>query len=180
MKASTKTLALRAAAKAALSVSLAGCGGATLAHAADEATRDASPGPEDEGKDAMARDADLLLADAHDGAMTASEPCPGVSALADAAVSKGSFTCCVSYLSPAGDAAFGSLATDAAAPASRACCDVVIRYVDQDPSETAYATAEALLPACCDARNPEPEGRACTPWGPPVPPSMPSLPWGVA
>lgn len=88
MKASTKTLALRAAAKAALSVSLAGCGGATLSHAADEATRDASPGPGDEGKDAMAHDADLLLADAHDGSATASEPCPGVSALADAAVPK--------------------------------------------------------------------------------------------
>jgi hypothetical protein len=179
MKASTRALALRAAAKAALSVSLAGCGGA-LAHATDDSGADpvsttVSDGGHGRGADGAARapkeaGSALTVRDAASRGDAVSEPCPGLPEAGDAAVSENTFTCCTSYLSPAADAAFGSLGVDASAPASRACCNAVITYVDQTAG--AYAAASTVLPACCQGEG-APEGRACTPWGPPVPPTMP-------
>jgi hypothetical protein len=185
MKASTRAFALRAAAKAALSVSLAGCGGATLSPATDDSgaapvtTHTPDSGPADAARGTTPAEAGATP-EAGEARVGTSEPCSGIPAEGDAAVSKDTFTCCTSYLSPGADAAFATLGVDAAAPASRTCCSVVISYVDRDTTGNAYAAAEQVIPACCNDLRPTPIGRACTPWGPPVPPVMHDARWEVA
>jgi len=185
MNASTRAHALRAAAKAALSVSLVGCGGATVAdtrdnsgteHAAHDggqtvATRD---GGHTVTAPDSARDADAALrsiAEAGRDGAASETPCTGLPASVDASVSTATFACCLDYLAAGRDASAGLLAFDASSPANEPCCTAIIAYVDDTAG--AYAAAEPFIPACCEQTNPVPIGRACTPWGPPVPPAMP-------
>jgi hypothetical protein len=174
MRASTKSFALRAAAKAALSISAFSCGGATVTSPTEDAGKTSAAMDLDSGTTSttMREDAEAppTMRDAGNTVVATDDPCPGVPG-GDAAVSENGFACCKSYLAPAAGAAFGSLGVDASAPFAAACCSAVIRYVDV--TDGAYTAAEALLPGCCESQNPIPIGRACTPWGPPVPPAMP-------
>jgi hypothetical protein len=173
MRASTKSFALRAAAKAALSMTVVGCGGATVTTPTEDAGKTSASMAKDAGMTPTVledSEAPPTTRDGGDSRVAMGDPCPGVS-VGDASVSEDGFACCKSYLTPAADAAFGSLGVDASAPFAAACCSAVIRYADT--TDGAYASADAILPGCCESLDPEPIGRACTPWGPPVPPAMP-------
>lgn len=156
MKASTRSLALRAAAKAALSLSLAGCGG-TLTH----------------GQDPEMGSSDMDSGPANHAVVAIGMPCTGLDGSADASVSAATLACCNAFLAPSADAAFGALAVDAGEPGVIGCCSAIVAYVDHSRSVDAWASEEAVLPGCCQHVDPRPIGPACTPWGPPVPPAMP-------
>jgi hypothetical protein len=169
MHASTRSAALRAAAKVTLSASILGCGGAT-------ATEDA--GPLTHAGDAASHVVVQQVEAASAG------PCPGVTTNPDASVSQSTFECCMTALSAElydGGSWRGSL--DASTPTAKDCCASVIGFVDHGgwqqltdvDSSTVAASREGIAESCCAAVATEagvPVGPACTPWGPPVPPSM--------
>jgi hypothetical protein len=160
MNTTTRAYALRAAAKAALTFSLTACGGVTE-----------PPDPSDKKAErTIAGDAAAAQADASPrvDARAAVDlgPCPGL--VADAAVSNDSFGCCLTFLEDGADAGV------ATTRGGEACCGAVVSYVDHATVPGAYGAAEPVLSACCSSLHPLPVGEACTPWGPPVPPAMPS------
>jgi hypothetical protein len=58
-----------------------------------------------------------------------------------------------------------------------ACCKVVVPFYDDAMSAgTTLSDAHALTwsqrSSCCGAFDPVPIGPTCTPWGPPLPPTM--------
>jgi len=181
MHSSTRRLALRAAAKAALSVTFLGCGGSVLTSSSpDPGVDGATPQLEASVKpEAGSADAGVILADA-------STPPPPTACGAsdfeqDAEVPRATFECCATEVRSVlgSDAAFVPSLPDASAhdPDTLACCHAIILHLDHDPNDAFEADYEAVsgeLVACCSAFTPEIIGRACTPWGPSVPPEMPA------
>jgi hypothetical protein len=160
MKACTRRLALRAAAKAALSVTVLGCGGTTLTEASGD------PAPE---------------AVTHVDAGTCNVP----SAPSRDIVSQDAFDCCITRVDGMlGDS--GSLpgANEYWSPAIP-CCSAIITRLNDDMNADANAAANdfngQVVIACCETlgehgfstRLDDGGFGACTPWGPPVPPEMP-------
>ena len=209
MQASTRLLALRAAAKVALSASILGCGGATIA---DEHASPKARSPELEAgalPDALADAlADAPASTIHHSAQAeastgrdvlasvdaradvsmqadavANAVCPGATEDPNATVSEGTFACCATYLDGQTSGGFPQL--DASAPPSKACCAAVIAYVDHVDGGNEAVTSMPLFYWCrCNVLAPGPQS-FCTPWGPPVPPAMIALAdapshWGVA
>ena len=193
MNASTRRFALRAAAKVALSASFAACGGmvgepgtenpepATTHGTIDAATtaEDGAGRSPDTGsarKDARAQAGDAVAEAEVTFPEAGTVGCTGANQNVNAASSSAVFSCCASYLpTQLSDAAFGF---NPSSVAVRACCGTVVGHLDQgsDSStfEANYARVSSVLEACCEDLSPVPEGRACTPWGPPVPPEMPA------
>ncbi len=163
MNASIRRRALGAAATVTLSASMLGCGGVVASQTREEPspahtgdpTTPASPGPDP--------------STSHP-ALVCSEPPIGV----DAAIDDTTFTCCRDVvLATLGDSGAWQLPDAAAAdPQVLACCSAIIRHVDENPAD--YTKAQATLGPCCTAAH-YPNGVACTPWGPPVPPEMPRV-----
>ncbi len=148
MNSSTRRFALRAAAKVALSATLAACGGATESESSEGSGQGAT-------LDAVAS-------------------CGATSAGADADVSSATFDCCATYLTAqAGDADVG---LDTAPPETHACCSAIVSYLDHqtDAFGANYVRVENVIGECCETITPRPDDGACTPWGPPSPPAMPS------
>jgi hypothetical protein len=179
----TRRLALRAAAKAALSVTFLGCGGATLAEPIGDAGSDSSATFADASP---AKHGDSSAVVRLDSGTTATEAstalaCEASALQADAAVPNDTFQCCTTLIgSSLGDSSIpvslpGPSASD---PDTLACCRAIISRIDHDPEpefETDYESATREILPCCNALTPHEFGRACTPWGPSVPPEMPLL-----
>jgi hypothetical protein len=171
MHASTRRLALRAAAKVALSASftLAGCGGTIQ-------PQGEPPAPKDTPDATVAALGDATAADVPMAATT----CAAIGIGVDASVSEGVFTCCVARVGALlGDAGFGRLSDAAAAdPETLSCCNAIIARLTDDARNASPTRAAdmALDPgatsACCETAGMF-GGPACEAWGPPVPPPMP-------
>ncbi len=56
-------------------------------------------------------------------------------------------------------------------PSGENCCNAIIAHIDQVTYD--YSAGGTALQLCCSAVH-HPMGPACTPWGPPTPPAMPS------
>lgn len=169
--------ALRHAAKVAFgslfSIGL-GCGGSIL---------DAQPEDAGNERDARSSAGDDASAAIHDAALhdvgvvsDAALACIGATGLDAGDVSDEAFQCCV-------DDVKAALADDASDfpdritsdPAALNCCTAVIARIDTGANQQDYATAGGgVRTQCCSALG-WPSigpGYACTPWGPPMPPSM--------
>jgi hypothetical protein len=165
MQALTRRLALRAAAKAALSVTVLGCGGITLTESSD-AIVDSSDARGEAQSDAAACNL------------------PPLGRGGD--ISQSTFDCCIDKVDGMlGDAASVPGADRYWTPAIP-CCTAIITRLNDHMSADANAAANdfdgQVIVACCETLRdhgslPRLEdgafGEACTPWGPPVPPEMP-------
>jgi len=160
--------ALRAAAKAALSVTfLGGCGGATLTGTLDEKTDSAAPRPEA----SRAPEADTRAA------------CDVPSLPSREVVSEEAFACCMTSVDGMlGDS--GSLpgANEYWSPAIPCCSAIITRLDDHALGPAPNDLDWQAVLACCQTladhgfSNKTVDGGfgACDPWGPPVPPEMPA------
>jgi hypothetical protein len=180
---STRRAALRAAAKVALSASIIGCGSVVvedLDHggaassgggsgpiATATSTSSASGSVSSTGTGDIAPDAGPS-----DGGeeLACDTPPLGV----DAGISDETLTCCIGFLGgyvPDGSDWPEFDAVAAADPSVKGCCNAMIQDVAK-VAQQGSALAWNELNACCGVLG-NPNGPACTPWGPPVPPEMP-------
>ena len=202
MNPKTRRAALEAAARVALGAlsvtSLASCGGKTVGDFSldTESTETGAPTPRAEPVAEAGAPEPLPKAmptpsppRAYDGGVVAPPvvvedagsglACVGPVALShepQPAISDDAFGCCVAYLAAhfPGDAG--------ADPSLSNCCHAVIVGVDQDAAR--YNQAGTRFD-CCSASDPELQSELwghwlCTPWGPPVPPSLDAHLFGVA
>jgi hypothetical protein len=171
MDPNVKKLALRATAKVALSLTVAGCVGQVSLDEAAEPELDA-PDP--------GRITDPVYAGRTAPAL---RPAPDEELACDAATGQGApvdaaqVACCddlVGELAPTGEGnweeEWQAWQAAAADPDVQGCCGVLVAAVEQDSAARATIGWQALS-ACCDALE-FPAGPACTPWGPPVPPAL--------
>lgn len=175
MNLTIRRLALRNAAKVALGTWVVGCGGSIVTGQDDAAATDAG-----KKKDGAALDAALVdsVVPEQDAALA----CTGKTDVDASDVTTETFACCVATVNTAtGDASPWSdpNGPDASAVQDNAaalnCCDVIIARIDNEPDGGSvgddYSAAGSSLSWCCIALS-YPMGSACTPWGPPTPPSM--------
>jgi hypothetical protein len=168
-------MALRNAAKVALGTWVVGCGGSIVVGQEPDAAGDASKPKNDAAVDAAL---DVTVPE-QDAALA----CTGETGVDASGVSDETFKCCVAEVQSAtGDATpwddpngpDASLVQDN--PAALNCCDVIVARIDDEPdggsTSDDYSTASSALSWCCMALK-SPMGPACTPWGPPAPPTMP-------
>jgi hypothetical protein len=173
MDISTRKKALRHAAKVAFGSLMMGCGGTEGVN-----------GPDAQGDTMVAKDApagqDARAQDAQDEGPTdammvgdGSLACTGEAVSVDSGdVTEQTFQCCLGVIEQdLGDSAFpeADASTVTGDPSVDNCCSVVIARVDDNTGD--YSAADAVLPSCCNALG-YPQGPACTPWGPPMPPAM--------
>jgi hypothetical protein len=167
-------MALKNAAKVAFGTFVMGCGG-SIAVGQDDAATDANKPSKDAQTtvDAIVPEQDAALA------------CTGATEVDASDVTSETFACCVAEVKSAtGDA---SPWTDPNGPDASAvqdnaaalnCCDVIVARIDNEPDGGSigndYTAAGDALNWCCIALN-YPMGAACTPWGPPTPPSFGAL-----
>jgi hypothetical protein len=167
-----RRLALRNAAKVAFGTFVVGCGGSIAVGQDDAAAPDANKPKNDASSviDAVVPPQDAALA------------CTGSTDVDASDVTSETFACCVAEVKTAtGDASpWGDPnGPDASAVQGNAaalnCCDVIVARIDNEPDGGSisgdYTAAGDALNWCCIALN-YPSGVACTPWGPPTPPSM--------
>jgi hypothetical protein len=176
MHASTKRLALRAAAKAALSVTFfTGCGGMEMAQSEDDAAVEADPLRADAVAHDDASPSDARRAPTDGASLLCSTPPIG----SHDPVSKETFECCDRVVQAAlGDANILSDA-DTAQSADVDCCNAIVTAANDD--HKLWTENAHVVGACCQALEQDgistltAEGGfgACDPWGPPVPPEMP-------
>lgn len=177
MNVSVRRKALRHAAKVAFGSLVMGCGG-TISAGDDTTTPDARANDAKQGLDvgvvADAAVADAVVADAVVPPSDASLMCTGPTDVDAATVDHQTFECCIALVeNDVGDASpWGSDAglTD---PNAIDCCQAIISYVDHPGDDagswpTNYNEASPTFAWCCAPLG-EPQGPACTPWGPPMP-----------
>lgn len=164
-----RRLALRNAAKVAFGTFVVGCGGSIVVGQDSDAAPDANKPKNDASSviDAVVPEQDAALA------------CTGKTELDASGVTDETFQCCVAeVIAATGDASPWD-GPDASVvennPAALNCCDVIIARIDNEPDGSTvgndYVAAGNALNWCCMALG-DPMGPACTPWGPPTPPSM--------
>ncbi len=168
MDVSIRRKALRHAAKVAFGTLVIGCGGTEDTIAPDAQVDGAK-------KDAQLQQ-DVFQQDAQDEPIVLTDgglACTGPVGLdAGASITEQTFQCCLGVVEQIiSDASFvvvdaGEVTGD---PSIANCCTAVIAHVDAVTTD--YGAASAVLPSCCNALG-YPLGPACTPWGPPTPPSM--------
>jgi len=170
MNLAIRRMALRNAAKVALGTLVVGCGG-SIAIGQDDAATDAKT-----KKDGAVVDASVVPVE--DAALA----CTGATDIDASDVTSETFACCIAEVksatgdaSPWGDPNGPDASTVANNPAALNCCDVIVARIDNEPDGgdlgADYGAAGDALNWCCIALN-YPMGTACTPWGPPTPPSM--------
>jgi hypothetical protein len=170
---------LRSAAKVAVSAALgsaAACGGLALDPGPTPALpgeptappREPVPPPREPHATLRPDAAAALLCDAQGAQLDASVPAETAACCRDLVASR----------VPDGGEMFA--AEEAADPSVRACCTALVAGVShrEIPWE---AVGPSSLWACCEALG-NPFSVACTPWGPPVPPSVPDEDalWGLS
>jgi hypothetical protein len=176
--------ALRAAAKVSFGVVIIGC---SSTGSVAPATPGVDTRPELSTEDTMATDTmtpDVSSPDARVDEIAVSdvEPRPDaplacldwVTSFTDAGVTPTAFDCCLKEVAaalPDGSAPDAAVITSDAS--LRNCCRAIVAAVEGDT--TLYAKATPVRMACCDALA-WPSSSMCTPWGPPVPPSMQWVP----
>ncbi len=180
--------ALRVSVKVAFGAAVAACGG-MVGSTAEHAQPEAAASPQDASGDGAAVDvassSDVAQAEAGScDPLSPSSVLPeGAHADAAAGISESTFDCCVALLDavPPNDGGFAFPEAAVADPEVQGCCATVIARLDyeirQGPDASAAAqadeqTAAQVRWACCQV-TPN-EGPTCTPWGPPMPPAMPS------
>jgi hypothetical protein len=164
MDANTKQRALRAAARLAMGVSFAGCGGIA----------DVVPPPTDaSGVDTKA-DSTTAQGDAQppppDSSYVDVGSCDLNAKDADGGLTTAAVTCCL-QLTEASSSGIdaGEFVTD---PSLSGCCQALYDMGNNNLVTYVYGPdkwPQATCQACADAIN---HSIACTPWGPPVPPAM--------
>lgn len=180
--------ALRATAKVALSLTVVGCGLATDSTGEEEAySRDEGPS-QDYGKgDDLGETAD----DHDDGDCNDEEElacglgADDASAFEEIALDDDQLLCCSELLQPLvpnweDETSWDAWQDHQTEPEVSGCCGVAVAHVNADYQKIEQVGWETLN-ACCGAIG-NPIGPACTPWGPPVPPAIDTLPllWEVA
>jgi len=168
-----RRLALRNAAKVAFGTLVVGCGG-TIGVGEQDAQSDANKPKGDAAIDALLDN----VAPEQDAALA----CTGKTEVDASDITAETFQCCIDTVnastgdaSPWTDPNGPDASTVANDPAALNCCDVIVARIDNEPDGGSigndYAAAGNALNWCCIALN-YPMGTACTPWGPPTPPSM--------
>lgn len=182
MHASTRRLAIRAAAKVALSVSLANCGGVVTSYAASDAAELPRDGSEPSFDVSAPGDARAEVRATADAAVTvdarvamdvggdAAVACGAMAIGTDAGVSERGFACCVAEVRMAlADASFVAVERVLHDAETQACCGAIVRRIDQDHASMSpdlaadYAAIGGTLGVCCDNLSPFPMGPACAP-----------------
>jgi hypothetical protein len=174
MDGSIRRKALRHAAKVAFGSLVVGCGGSVQATGGRDGATDVKASGDDAAADVATEDVVTDASSSNDVTTDAALACTGPLDI-DASVDEQTFQCCLGVVEQVtGDA--GNTLIDAGAvtgdPAVDNCCKAIIAHVDQNSSD--YSAAQPTLQACCNALG-YPTGIACTPWGPPMPPSIEEL-----
>jgi hypothetical protein len=180
--------ALRAAAKVSLGVLFFGCG-STAAVAPATPGLDTGPGlpPDDSTADASVADTadasveatgDTLTATTDGDASSEVEPRPDAPLACldwvtsiEAGVTPSAFDCClkeVGVIVP--ESGFADAAVIGSDASMRNCCRALVAAVEADTSLYGKV-GTPVISACCTGLS-YPTSSMCTPWGPPVPPSM--------
>ncbi len=180
MNESIRKRALRAAAKVALSFTVMGCGTVVIEKvplpAQDDPVEKPSEQPSSDGQPRLKNPTVLGLAETSDELL-----CHAPTAAEDVPLDDDELVaCCRAELGPQLSLAlddqqvWNDFATAAAEDAgTQACCTVLVVNNDADAQSTGNVDFETawLLQPCCQSID-VPVGPTCTPWGPPMPPSM--------
>jgi len=167
MDVSIRRRALRHAAKVAFGSLVISCGGMQDVNTPD-AEADVKTKPDSQaGQDAQPEGSTDAMT-VGDGSLA----CTGPVDVDAGGITEETFQCCLGVIEQiTSDSGFpvvdaGEVTGD---PSIDNCCKAVIARVDQSSAD--YTAAEPVIPTCCNALG-YPQGVACTPWGPPMPPSM--------
>ena len=170
-----RTLALRAAAKVAFSVSIVGCSAG--ANDVTGLTTD-TPSDDTESSSYASSSSSAIKRSCRDAG-----PAPVCGLTAGKPFDAPALTCCTAHIKVdeplwAEDADGGFIAPTGTT-AEHTCCQALIKAVNtrwddfsEDAGPTFAQTIDwTLIQRCCGLEG-NPSGIACTPWGPPVPPEM--------
>ncbi len=178
MNSSTKSRALRAAAKLAVGVSFGACGRPEIAALPPEREYDAAQPVEALAGNVIVADAATPTA-MPDSSVVASTNGPrgGRCTLAkvDGGVTEGAVNCCLQLTAikmPADAGAGVNMVTVKSDPAVYGCCKAIYESGGSTMVGYVYGPQQWPLSACQACANAIGSRSSCTPWGPAVPPAM--------